>query len=200
MIIKKLIIIYVIGHVTPELYPTIKKDTKVNYFIQSFYSVPVKLHSFFNDKKSIKDLKYTKIKIRTYSKYLTKDLWIKNSTPIEIKLAEILMKFIWIWSIILFLLSSCLASMFAGMLIFKNVKISKKKFALLGVWNLFTIIGFSIATLFLKTERLDSKLEHKLTSKGIIFFDQRKILFVILFSIFFLIITFIFQFILQILF
>ncbi len=57
------ILIYVMGHVTPELYPEIEKGSQVNYFVQRYYNVPNELSSFFNGKRRIEDLKYTKIKI-----------------------------------------------------------------------------------------------------------------------------------------
>ncbi|RLG21452.1 hypothetical protein DRN74_02730 [Candidatus Micrarchaeota archaeon] len=196
--VKIPILIYVIGHVTPELYSEIQTGTQVNYFVQPYYGVPNKLSSFFNGKAGIKNLKYTKIKIDTPSKYLTKDLWIKNSPPDNIILVDFINRFVEIWGIAFFALSSCLASMFAGMVAFKGGdQPSKKKLALFGLWNFLTLIGFIIASIFFKTKRLKPKLEQELRSLGLSVWDERKILFILLFTVFFLIITFVFQVILQ---
>jgi hypothetical protein len=191
------ILIYVMGHVTPELYPEIKKDAQINYFVQRSYNVPNELSSFFNGKTRIEDLKYTKIKINTPSKYLTEDLWIKDSAPADIVLADFMNRSVWLWGIIFFILSSCLASMFAGIVVFRKDKPDKKKFALFGLWNFLTLIGFAVASIFLRTKKLKPELEQQLKSQGITVWDSRKILFVILFTVFFLIITFVFQLVLH---
>ncbi|MEM2605308.1 MAG: DUF2330 domain-containing protein [Candidatus Pacearchaeota archaeon] len=183
------ILIYVMGHVTPELYPEIRQESRVNYFVQRYYITSPEFSSFFNGKTIIQDLKYTKIKINTPSKYLTEDLWIRDSAPADIVFADFINRLVWIWGIILFILSSCLASLFSGMVVFGEDQISKKKFALFGLWNFLTLIGFAIASIFLRTRKSDHQ--------GVAVWDSRKILFVFLFTVFFLIITFVFQIILQ---
>jgi len=51
------IVIYVMGHVTPDIYPEIEKDTQVNYFVHSWdYDVPNLFSSFFNGKTRISSL------------------------------------------------------------------------------------------------------------------------------------------------
>jgi hypothetical protein len=191
------ILIYVMGHVTPELYLEIKKESQVNYFVQKYYNVPNELSSFFNGKTRLEDLKYTKIKINTPSKYLTEDLWIKDSAPVDVVLADFVNRYVWIWGIVFFILSSCLASMFAGIITFRKDQPDKKKFALFGLWNFLTLIGFAVASIFLRTIKLKPELEQQLKSQGITVWDSRKILFVFLFTVFFLIITFVFQIVLQ---
>jgi len=57
------ILIYVMDHVTPELYPEIRQESQVNYFVQDYYTVSPEFSSFFNGKTTIQDLKYTKIKM-----------------------------------------------------------------------------------------------------------------------------------------
>jgi hypothetical protein len=191
------ILIYVMGHVTPELYPEIKKESQVNYFVQRQYTVPPEFSSFFNGKTTIDDLNYTKIKINAPSKYFKDDLWIQNSSPVSIALVNFIEKNTLIWGLVFFALSSCLASLFSGMVVFRKDQISKKKFALFGLWNFLSLIGFAIASRFLRTKRLDPKLEQQLKSQGLTVSDSRKNSFVFLFTILFLIITFVFQIILQ---
>jgi len=194
------ILIYVMGHVTPELYSEIEKESQVNYFIQQYYDVPNELSSFFNGKKEIENLKYTKIKIDAPSRYLTEDLWIKDSAPADVILADFIKRSVWLWGIIFFILSSCLASMFAGIIVFRKDQPSKKKFALFGLWNFLTLIGFAVASIFLRTKKLKPELEQQLKSQGIVVWDDRKILFVFLFTVLFLAITFVFQLVLQFIF
>ncbi|MCX6821877.1 MAG: DUF2330 domain-containing protein [Candidatus Aenigmarchaeota archaeon] len=192
------ILIYVIGHVTPNLYQEIKQESQINYFVQDYYTVSPEFSSFFNGKTRINELEYTKIKINAPSKYLREDLWIKNSAPINITLADFINRNTLICGLIFFVLTSCLASLFSGLVVFRKDKIiSNQKLALFGLWNFLTLIGFAIASVFLRTKKLKPELEQQLKSEGIIVWDGRKILFVFLFTIFFLIITFVFQIVLQ---
>jgi len=191
------ILIYVIGYVTPKLYPEIEKDVQVNYFVQSHYSVPDQLSHLFNGKTKIKDLKYTKIKIYTPSKNLVEDLWIDCSILIDVVLAEFVNNSAWVWGTMLFVLSSCLASMFAGTIVFRKDNPDRKKFALFGLWNFLSLIGFAFMTMFLKTKKLEPELEKLLESHAVVIWDDRKILFVFLFSVFFVILTLIFEVVLH---
>lgn len=191
------ILIYVMGHMTPELYPEIKRESQVNYFVQSYYMVPEELSDFFNGKTKIEELKYTKIKINTPSKYLTEDLWIEDAVPAYVTLSEFVKRIAWIWGILFFILSSCLASMLAGIIAFRKDKPKKMRFALFGLWNLLTLIGFMVASIFLKTKKLTPELEQQLKSLALKVWDSRKILFIFLFTVFFLMITFALQLSLQ---
>ena len=190
-------VIYVMGHVTPDLYPEIEMDSEVTYFIQNDYYPTEELKSFFDGEQRIEDLKYTKIKINPPSKYLTNDLWIESYAPPVVTMRTLAIKYQKTWGLFFFILSSCLASMFAGMIVFRKDRPSLVKFGLFGLWNFLTIIGFAIATLFMKTKRLELNLERKLRRRGLKIWDSRKISFIFLFSISFVIITILFQIILQ---
>jgi hypothetical protein len=170
------------GHVTPELYSENEKVCQVSYFVEEYYKVPNELASFFNGKTRLNELKYTKIKINTPSKYLTEDLWIKNSASFDVVLANIINRYVWVWGIIFFTLSSCLASMLAGIITFGKDRPAKKSLALLGLWNFLSLIGFCVISFS------DPELKTK----------PRKGLFVFLFTLFFLLIAFGFEFVLAI--
>ena len=191
------ILIYVMGHVTPELYPGIVRGTHVNYFVERHYDVPGGLSLFFNGRTRIEDLKYTKIRIHTSSNYLTEDLWIEDSAPADVVLAEFINRQSWLWGTTFFAMSSCLASMFAGAIIFRKGRLSKKKFALFGLWNLFTLIGFVVASMFLIREKPQSQLEQQPQSQRTVDWGTRKTSFVFLFSVSFIIITLAFRVVLQ---
>jgi len=101
---------------------------------------------------TVKDVKYTKIKVNPPSKYLTQDLWMEVSTPMKVKAADFANRFGLLYGLIFFILCSCLASLFSGMIIFRDRPISKIKFALFGLWNFLTLIGFSIAAYISKID------------------------------------------------
>lgn len=161
-------VIYVLDYVEPELYDGIKTDTEINYFFENRLSAPEELRDFFAGYEkepftyytrdgqkqgfTVKDIKYTKIKVNPPSKYLTQDLWMEVSTPLKVKTADFANRFGLLYGLIFFILCSCLASLFSGMIIFRDRPISKIKFALFGLWNFLTLIGFSIAAYISKID------------------------------------------------
>ncbi len=181
------ILVTVMGHVTPELYPEIQQ-AQVNYYSQGYYGVPTDLQYFFNDRTSINNLAYTTIKVTTPSKYLKDDLWVDNAAPAHVALSSSIANNPWIFGVIYFAINSFLASIVAGMLVFKN-DVTWKKLGLWGLWNFLTLIGFSIATIFMKTKEVDPKLAKQLKDQSVSIWDARKIPYIIVFSIGFLVIS-----------
>jgi len=136
--------IYVMDYVKLELYSEIKAYTEVNYFFRENFDVPEELVDFFGGSE-IKDLKYTKITINPPSKYLTEDLWIERGVPFKVFLADFVSRFAFWIGLFFFVVCSCLASLLSGIVIFGFKRTSKIKFALFGLWNFLTLIGFWIA-------------------------------------------------------
>jgi len=185
-------LIYVAGHVTPELYPEIELDSEVRYFSSYTYGFFNKAYSTGND--------YTLIRINPPSKYLTQDLWIEDKVPTEVKTTKFFAKYPLAYGILAFVLASMLASLSAGLIFFRK-DVSIIKLAFFGLWNFLTIIGVIIAVFFLKTKKIDEKLEQQIKEKGLVIRarDIRKLGFVILFSIFFVVLTFILEYSLKLL-
>ncbi len=175
-------VIYVMGHVTPELYPEIKtmgirlspktKEKQVNYFVERHYDVPDELSLFFNHKTRIENLKYTKIKIDTPSKYLTRDLWIKDTPPLKLRIVDFVTKFPFWCGLFFFIVCSCLASLLAGIVLFRDTNISKRKFALLGLFNILTLFGFGTASYFLRTKEASKEVKDYISKNGISAFEN----------------------------
>ncbi|MBW2976448.1 DUF2330 domain-containing protein [Candidatus Woesearchaeota archaeon] len=174
------IAIYVLDFVKPRLYAGIKSNTQVNYFYGDGVGDSEELEGFFvgYDKRPIKyfqgyyggvfgkergflveGITYTKIKIDSNSEYLKDDLWMEVSTPLKVKFAGFFVegyfteKHKLFYGLPFFILCSCLASLTAGLIIFKDNKISKLKFVLLGLFNFSTLIGFSIAAYKFKIDK-----------------------------------------------
>jgi hypothetical protein len=184
-------LIYVMGHVTPELYPEIERESRVNYYLQGHYDVPGELSSFFGGRRAIEDLRYTRIRISAPSHALTEDLWIDDSAPVGLAVADFVNRYAWIGTTIFFALSSCLASLFAGTIAFRRGRTLKTRLALLGLFNFLSLVGFVVACAFLadRTVRSGSGPEPRLRAG----WDSRKSLFTLLFTVFFLILTFVLQ-------
>ena len=135
--------IYVMDYVKPELYPEIKAYTETNYFFRKNFDVQEELVDFFGGSDN-KDMRYTKIKIDSPSKYLTEDLWIEKGAPLKIFLADSVNRTPFWFGLFFFIVCSCLASLLSGIFIFGFKRTSKIKFMLFGLWNFLTLIGFSV--------------------------------------------------------
>jgi hypothetical protein len=59
------------------------------------------------------------------------------------------------------------------------------------LWNCFTAVGLFVATISLKTKKIDTKIQNQLKSQGIdvVAKDDRKISYFILFYVFFLLLV-----------
>jgi hypothetical protein len=169
--------IYVLGHVTPTLYPEIEGYTQVDYFSDSSLEVPDNLKDFFightitqrqathnfniitNNNSRINNLLYTKIKIAPPSKFLTQDVWIEKSAPLSVSIANVIntsQNYIWIPLLIIL---SLLTSVIAGIIIFRHTAISKISLALLGLFNVCTLFVFSIAVYFWNTKKITAPVK-----------------------------------------
>lgn len=176
------ILVYVLGHVTPVLYPGIENKTKTDYFYYSDYysrvydayrmsnpdfdTVPKELSSFFGSNALESGMKYTKIKITAPSSSFTEDLWVENSAPAKVAFGEFIVENSLAFGIILFIIISCLASLLAGAVIFGKDKPNLKKFALFGLANFLTLLGFTALAYFLKIDEKFAKSKRKVKEKA----------------------------------
>jgi len=148
------VLIYITGYVTPELYSDISDKTEIEYFFDEDYGVSEKSKTFFNKKEYFDNLKYTKIKITSPASKFTEDLWINNNVPIEVKSDEFIIENWLFFALIFFILVSCLSSLIAGFIVFQKDKPKLDKFALFGLSNFLTLIGFvGLAYFFRINER-----------------------------------------------
>jgi hypothetical protein len=97
--------------------------------------------------------------------------------------------------VILVLTISSITGSIAGLLIFRDYK----KYALVGLANVFSIIGLAIAMAFTKTKKLEESLKREIRKEGltVVMVDRRKFYFLVLFSILFIIITVIIGYIIK---
>ena len=189
--------IYLIGHMTPDLYPDISSYSRTDYYIQNYVSIG-DLANFFGNINT-NDVKFTKVEINVPSKYFYQDLWFNDVAPRKVNYAMgvygSISKHPFIFGIIFILIVSTITGAITGLLLFKDFK----KFALLGLFNIFTIIGVAIAIAFTRTKKLDETLKRNLKKEGFvaITIDKRKFYFVLLFSVLFLIIAFLVGYIIK---
>ncbi|MFB6075819.1 MAG: hypothetical protein ABEK17_01620 [Candidatus Aenigmatarchaeota archaeon] len=180
--------IYTRGWLKPDLYSEITDETEVSYYSQNYYKVPKELRSFFNGKDHLEDLKYTKIEINSEARKLKKDLWIKKETADKPLILNSLINYFWVLGLIIFVISSCLASLFAGKVISREKKISNRGFTLFGLTNFLSLVGLVLIFHFGKIDKRLTESERKIDTLGFIF----------TFSVLFVIFMFLFSFIIYI--
>ena len=179
--------IYVIGHVTPEVYDEIETYISASYYMQGYLSVG-NLRSFFGNIDT-RNVPYTKIELAAPSKFFKADLWFSEGAPAEVSYAAAIYPAIsnypWIMGILLVLIISALTGALTGFIIFRETN----RYALVGLANIFTIVGLAVVITLTRTKKVDEELKKQIKEAGLITVtsDPRKILFVFLFSILFLI-------------
>lgn len=182
--------LYVLDHVTPDLYPEINSYTRTDYYIQRYGST-YEFANFYGN-MDVNDMKFTKVEINVPSKYFKEDLWIDRVAPPQVEYATGLYYSVsrhpFITGIILVLVISSISGAITGLIIFKDYK----KYALIGLTNVFSIIGLAIAMAFTRTKKVEESVKKRMKELGFtpIMIDQRKFYFLVLFSILFLIIAY----------
>ncbi len=184
--------IYVLDYVNPELYDTIRPYVTTKYYRgYSSNSYDQKLRAFYGNMDT-SNFKYTMIDFSIPSKYFTDDLWFNNNYPTKVNYATKVgdlfrnhgRSMTWLLIAVISLVSGALA----GLIIFKK---DWKRFALVGLANILSIIGLVIAVIFTKTKVVDKKLMKQIKQAGLLTVGrdwQRKVLYVVLFIVFFVLI------------
>ncbi len=149
--------IRVIGHVTPKVFQDIKSYTKTEYYVDSYASFADDLKNFYNGQNQ--NIKYTKIEINAPSKFFTDDLWLKNQAPVKTFYSTFVAKHPIASAIILFILSSIIAGILAGLIIFKDLRRKPVKLGLIGLSNFLTILGLLITTVLVGTKNKNESVE-----------------------------------------
>lgn len=175
--------IRVIGFVSPKIFQNIKNYTKIEYYISDYSEFPDNLKNFYIGQNQntnykvietreqyygyssvfilinhLKNLKYTKVEINAPSETLTNDLWFYNQAPIKTYYSTFIAKHPIICTIILLIISSIIAGVLAGLIIFKDLRKKPIKLGLIGLSNLFTIIGVIITTIFIGTKNKNENI------------------------------------------
>jgi len=123
----------------------------------------------YNAKKS------TKIFIDVPSNNFKDDLWFSPSAPININFIHFMLNSNLLFGLITIALISCFSSLISAMICYRKYQPSKILFLLLGLSNIFTLIGFFICSSLLKVNKNFVKIETEgLVSsnpKGIIIFS-----------------------------
>jgi len=180
------ITIYVLDHVTPEPYDSIRSYVTSDYYISSYTSIG-DLKSFYGNMET-RNMKYTKIEILDApAKYFKDDLWFSYGAPINVGLATMIYNAInqqpIIAGIIIILIISAMTGALAGYILFRNWR----RYALIGLTNIFSIIVLAIVVLSSKSESsLSADLKARLKKEGLSVIDKKKYSFIPLYSILYL--------------
>jgi len=153
--------IRVIGYVSPKVFQDIKSYTKTEYYFDGYASFASGLKNFYSGQKQ--NVKYTKVEINAPSKFLTDDLWFSNQAPIKTYYSTFVAKHPIVSAIILFILSSIIAGILAGLIVFKDLRRKPIKLGLIGLSNFLTIVGLIITTVLEGTKNKNESVDVLLT-------------------------------------
>ncbi len=173
--------IRIIGHVSPKVFQDIKSYTTIEYYVDSYASFADDLRNFYGGQNQ--NIKYTKIEINAPSKFLTDDLWINKQAPVKTYYSTFIAKHPVIIAIILFMLSSIIAGILAGLFVFRELRKNIVKLGLIGLSNCLSIFGLLITTVLIGTKNKNESVEPLLAEikqKG--YFWKRRVA-TILFSV-----------------
>lgn len=195
------ITIRVVGFVKPQVFKDIKNYLKTEYFLEEYYSIgDSDFDGFFDFPGDEENFKYTKITINAPSKMFTQDLWMKKGAPLSANFAYALVRYSFVFGLLIFILTSFFAGIFGGLVVFKEARKKRSsflKFGYIGFFNLLSIIGLAIVIIFFRTKEIDKEKEKEFEEKGVPVAmikayktqDKRKLIFLPVFSVFFLILT-----------
>ncbi len=142
--------IRIIGHVSPKVFQDIESYTKIDYYVDSYAGFADDLENFYSS--GDQNVSYTKIEINAPSRFLTDDLWINNQTPIKAYYSTFVAIHPVVSAIILFILSSTLAGILGGMVIFRDLRKNPVKLGFIGLSNFLTLFGLLITTVLIGTK------------------------------------------------
>ncbi|HEX9059165.1 MAG TPA: hypothetical protein VF941_03205, partial [Clostridia bacterium] len=169
-------VIYIEGFVTPNIFKDISSFTKVSYVTDE----TDENNNYFGSSTTNK-INYTKIKINSSSKFFTDDLWIEENVPANVRIYDFINNSIGLIDfIILFLIISCVSGYISGLISFKKCSISKHKLILLGLCNIFSILGVITAVYKLKISEPGEKAIKSITKSVCLNILYASILFVAL--------------------
>lgn len=172
--------IRIIGHVSPKIFQDIKSYTKTEYYFDSYASFADDLKNFYSGQNP--NIKYTKVEINAPSKFLTDDLWFSNRVPVKTYYSTFIARNQIVSAIILFTLSSILAGILAGLILFRDLRREPIKLGLIGLSNFLTILGVIITTILVRTKNKNQSVDALiavLKQKG--YFWKRRVAMILLF-------------------
>lgn len=183
--------IRIIGYVSPKIFQDIENYTEIAYF-DGFIGLNDELENFYSDPMG--HVTYTVIQIRAPSKLLTDDLWIKNTVPLKTYYALFFGFSPVITFLFLLIISSLISALFTGVIIFPQLRSDIGSLVRIGFYNCFSIFGVLIATILIKTRKIDESIEpvlNEIRQKG--YFWKRKLAIILLVANFpfFLLLSFI---------
>lgn len=190
--------IYILGLYEAKLYNKIESFVTVRYF-KSYgnYFPEYEIQEFFGA-SNLANKEYTLVQVNNApSKYLEDDFWFKEGAPTKIKFASkivgvtrnnrTLLSFIFLGIV------SLLAAFITSLVFFRD---QWKKFTLIGLANILSIIGLIVAVILVKSKKIDSSLRAKLRQQGVLAITSdfgRKLGFIAIFSVLFLILSWFLQ-------
>ncbi|OGS41859.1 MAG: hypothetical protein A3K67_03945 [Euryarchaeota archaeon RBG_16_62_10] len=151
-------LVQVLGFVSPDSFPE-RAAVKADFLVDVNADFDSSMAEFFDapypgehNSVVLEDVRYTEIVIDSKASTLTDDLWLDDSPTAAARTLDFVASNNWVLSIPLFVVASMLASLLAGMIVFKGRKPSGWKFAVLGLLNSSTLLGLWLGSRLLRVD------------------------------------------------
>jgi hypothetical protein len=187
------IVLEIVGCVEPELDDAAISNLNLEtyYCIDPEYEIGPKLETFFPNLVESRDFRdgavsnlvFTLVLAGTEAQNMTYDLWFQQYDSPEVQRATFVLDHGWELLILIFIGASILSSLLSGWVIYRKDGPSKSKFALLGLANATTIVGFALITRHLSIDSTFASSQERGAS-------LRWRRFVVMFSLVFLVLVF----------
>ena len=151
------LLLYILDHVSPEPYKEIAGSTEVSLYVEKTGHVERfdKFRRFFGGKVR-EPISYTKIEINAAADDFVDDLWISPAPSVGVRLSDSIYFYTWVWVVVLMVLCSLISALLAGLLVYRRYGLSPARFSMLGIFNVFTVLGVLFAFRFTGLNHLRS--------------------------------------------
>jgi hypothetical protein len=162
---------YIIGFAKPNLYLEIREKCKIQYMecvrlMQSclpWDDMPQLFEGYDNEIP----LPFTRILIRAQAGDFKHDLWLSHASPLSARFAKLASRNLLGLGIFFHLLASCLAGLVAGLMVFGRSKRRKWSFALLGLGNIASVVGFLGTIYFFRSKKIPDEIRLHIRGSGV---------------------------------
>ena len=157
------ITIYIIGFVQPNFDYNLQDFACIKHMFcpAQYYWMAYDQGNFYTPGSYNDDLRYTRIDIFANSVRFKDDIFINPRAPLDVKRRYLILKISGWYALVAFLLSSCFACLISWRITFREWRFTRWKLALFGLFNIITIVGFSLVTYLTRTKELPSEIRGK---------------------------------------
>jgi hypothetical protein len=186
--------LYVMGFVQPQTFGNLGSYVTTQYYTNSYSSLggyggsSGEMQKFFGTST---ERSFTKVEILDApAKYFTDDLWFNRGAPARITLSSGVNS-VYAWNpLVVYVIVIAAMSALAGAVTARMLKMDVRRYALIGLSNMLTIIGLWVVVSLTPSGRaVDESYKKRLKEQGFSIVDTQKFRFIPVFSVVFILLS-----------